>query len=416
MRILWFEVTEPAAYVSNKAPIGGWQDSLERIVKTIPEIELVIAFLSGWHSEVKKIDGVTYAPIYAKWSRKEHLLRKYWDVFVEKMLPNAIKIVEDYKPDLIHIFGTEWPFGQIAAYTDVPVVVHIMGSIVPYNNAGYPPGYSYRERLWQYWWKPKSFFRLWRDERDRRNWEQWERRTWKLVKNYMGRTQWDYSLSRVMHPGRRYFHVEEALRPLFLSGRYKWTPSKDGKIKLVSTGIGTFWKGPDMMLKVAHILTMLGLDFEWNVAGVIQNSIKKIVEKKERIRFDECHINVLGFKDPKELAVLLCSSTIYVHTAYIENSPNSICEAQCLGVPIVSTNVGGIASLVRQDIDGILVAANDPWQMADAIVELAKDPERMIRYSESTWSFALKRHNDENIKKQLLNCYNTIIEKKGTVS
>ena len=103
---------------------------------------------------------------------------------------------------------------------------------------------------------------------------------------------------------------------------------------------------------------------------------------------------------------------MYVHTAYIENSPNSICEAQCLGVPVVSTNVGGIATLVRHDVDGILVAANDPWQMADAIIELAKDPVRMLRYSENTRSFALRRHNDENIKKQLVDCYSSVIQAK----
>lgn len=409
MRILWFEVTVPGAYVSSKAPIGGWQDSLERIVKTVPEIELLIAFMSGRYSEEKVIDGVTYVPIYAKWSRTERLVKKHWDVYVKKMLPSAIHLIEQYKPDLIHVFGTEWPFGQVAAYTDIPVVVHIMGSIVPCNNAVYPPGFSYQETLYRCWWNPRKIYRLWREELDRRNREQWERRTWAIVDNYMGRTQWDCSLSRVMHPGRGYFHVEEALRPVFLSGEYKWTGPKQGKIHLISTGIGTFWKGPDMMLKVAHILTFLNIDFEWNVAGVLNRSIKQMVEKKVGVCYEDCHLNILGLIQPEELVKLLCASTMYVHTAYIENSPNSICEAQCLGVPVVSTNVGGIATLVRHDVDGVLVAANDPWQMADAIIELAKDPARMLRYSENTRSFALRRHNDENIKKQLMDCYNSVI-------
>ncbi len=59
MRVLWFEVTEPSAYVSEKPPIGGWQDSLERIVRTVPEIELIIAFVSENSSEVKVVDGVS---------------------------------------------------------------------------------------------------------------------------------------------------------------------------------------------------------------------------------------------------------------------------------------------------------------------------------------------------------------------
>lgn len=208
-----------------------------------------------------------------------------------------------------------------------------------------------------------------------------------------------------MYPGRRYFHVDEALRTEFLSGKNGWRFPADGKLRLISTGCSTFWKGPDMMLKVARILTDLGLPFEWQVAGSMLPLVKEMTEKQVGVRFEDCNIKILGFTQPAELMRMLCSSTMYVHTAYIENSPNSICEAQCLGVPVVSTNVGGIASLVRQDVDGILVPANDSWQMADAIIELSKDRERMKRYSDSSRNIALARHNDKNIKKQLLECY-----------
>ena len=409
MRILWFEVTEPSAYVSGGTPIGGWQDSLERIVRTIPNIELTIAFMSEKYSEGKIVDGVWYIPIYAHWSFYELTFKKYWDVYVEKMLPKAKQIVAELKPDLIHVFGTEWPFGQIAAYTNIPVVIHIMGAIVPLNNTIYPPGYSLHWDLFHNWWRPKEIYRIWRNLRNTKNWEEWERKTWKLVGNYMGRTQWDRSLSRVMHPDRMYFHVEEALRLPFIEGKNKWTPQQGSIIRLITTGCSNFWKGPDMMLKVAKILNELDIKFEWQVAGNMPPNIKKNVEEHEGIRFEDCHISILGYKSSEELIQILCDSTIYVHTAYLENSPNSICEAQCVGLPIVSTNVGGIASLVRQGVDGMLVTANDPWQMADAIIELSKDKKRMKRYSENSRSSAMARHNDEHIKEQLLYCYNQIL-------
>lgn len=411
MKILWFEVTEPSAYISGGNPIGGWQDSLERIVRTIPNIELYIAFVSGKHSEEKKVNGVTYVPIFTRWSFWERRFRKYWDVYVEKMLPEAKNIVKKYEPDVIHVFGTEWPFGQIAAHTDIPVIIHIMGAIVPYNNANYPPGYSYRDILYSNWWNPRKLLGQYLAERNKRNWEQWERKTWNLVCNYMGRTHWDESLSRLMHPGRRYFHVEEALRINFLSGKHRWQLPLNDKLRLISTGCGSYWKGPDMMLKVAKILTNHGVDFEWRVVGNMPVDIIKTVEQHEGVHFNDCHVQILGFKKPEELIQILCTSTMYVHTAYVENSPNSICEAQCLGVPVISTNVGGIPSLVRQYVDGILVAANDPWQMADAILELYKDKERMLRYSENSIAFALVRHNDEHIKKQLLDCYSKLLTK-----
>ena len=412
MKILWFEVTEPSAYLSRQLPLGGWQDSLERVVRTVPNIELTIAFMSDKYSEVKVVEGVRYIPIYACWSFYEHRFRKYWDVYVEKMLPKAKQIIAEFEPDLIHVFGTEWPFGQIAAHTNVPVVIHIMGAIVPLNNANYPPGYSPHWDVFHNWWNPIKLYLLWRNLCNNKNREEWERKTWKSVGNYMGRTQWDEALSRVMHPGRSYFHVEEALRLPFIRDKHKWSPSKNGTIQLISTGCGNFWKGPDMMLKVAKILKELGVNFVWRVAGNMPSNIKKNVEDHEGLRFEDYNIIILGYKSSEELMSILCSSTIYVHTAYIENSPNSICEAQCLGLPVVSTNVGGIASLVRQGVDGVLVAANDPWQMADAIIELSKDKNRMIMYSENSRKFALTRHNDEHIKAQLLECYNSLINEK----
>ena len=106
---------------------------------------------------------------------------------------------------------------------------------------------------------------------------------------------------------------------------------------------------------------------------------------------------------------MLSNATIYVHTAYIENSPNAICEAQYIGLPIVSTNVGGIASLVKDGVEGVLVPANDPWQMANEIVELANDDFRMKLYSENNRKHAHLRHDEQNILKQLLECYQNVL-------
>jgi len=82
-----------------------------------------------------------------------------------------------------------------------------------------------------------------------------------------------------------------------------------------------------------------------------------------------------------------------------------------LGVPIVSTNVGGISTLL--DGNGKLVPANDPWQMANAILDLAKNKEKMIRFSQMGKKIAFKRHSPSLIKKQLLNCYLSILENKS---
>ena len=411
MKVMWFEVTEPSIFISGGSPVGGWQDSLERIIRKEPNIELTVAFISHHNSETKVVDGVTYEPIYfSPYTFKERHFQKYWDVYVKKMLPTALEIIRKHKPDIIQIFGTEWPFGQIVNYIYIPVVIHIQGAIIPYNNALYPPGYSLFDELIQCGLSPRKWFKLWEKKRDIRNRAEWENRTWKKVSNYMGRTNWDKNLSAIMHPNCYYYHVEEALCPSFLSDKIHWKNLNSNKIRLVSTGCSTFWKGPDMLLKVAKLLTELDVDFEWNVAGKMQKNIQNIVERKEGARFTDCHVKILGFIGHDQLKELLLASTLYVHTAYVENSPNSICEAQCVGLPVVSTNVGGISSLVEDGIDGILVPANDPWQMASAIISLSGAMSVLSEFSKASRAKALLRHNDENIKNQLLSCYSNVLQ------
>ena len=238
-----------------------------------------------------------------------------------------------------------------------------------------------------------------------------EERTWKCVKHYMGRTSWDKALVNTLTKGSTYHHVEEALRPSFLENKKLWSCPNGGKLRLLSTGCSSFWKGIDVMLKTAHVLKEAGVDFEWNVAGSLSGELKEIVEKKEGLRYADNNINILGFCTPDQLIDVMCKSTMYVHTAYIENSPNSICEAQLVGMPIVSTMVGGISTLVRNGEEGDLLPANDPWQIANAIIELSKDKDRMIRYSKKSRQHALERHNPENIIQQLLKCYHEIINR-----
>ena len=167
-----------------------------------------------------------------------------------------------------------------------------------------------------------------------------------------------------------------------------------------------------MLLKTASVLKNAGVNFEWLVAGNMWELMKKTVERKERKKYECNNVRFLGYISPDEIVKLLSKSTIYAHTAYIENSPNSICEAQCLGVPIVSTNVGGISSLVEDGKDGILVPANDPWLMADSIISLTSDKRRMLELSKNSRKKALARHNTENIKNQLLSCYNSILNNR----
>lgn len=299
-------------------------------------------------------------------------------------------------------------FGQVARYTDIPVVIHMQGCIAPYNDALFPPGYSISDRILQAGLNLNKQRHIWQRRNFNKTWADLEHSNFKAVSNYMGRTEWDKQLVELFHPGARYYHVEEALRPSFIENAQEWRP-KTGvhKLRLITTGCSSHWKGMDVLLKTAHALKEQGVNYEWLVAGNM--GIKDEVERKEKLRFTDNNVDILGFTGPDELQKYLLSADMYVHTAYIDNSPNAVCEAQYLGLPIISTNVGGISSLVIDGKEGKLVPANSCYNMAYEIMSLAKDLERQQMYSENTMKHAKKRHNPQNIIRELIECYQSIL-------
>ena len=412
INVLWFEVTTPGRYKGEDCIIGGWQDSLETILRGCPEIKLTIAFESICQQEQKNIDGVDYVPIFVKENMLD-MIRNRWRCgeHTRKLILSAVNLVNKIKPDIIHVFGTEWLWGLIAKEITIPVVIHMQGSLIPYYNAFYPPGYSPIDVFRSSYLNIKEYAIKFLNDHKVKTFTTLEYDVYKYVNYYMGRTKWDHALVNILSPGSSYYHVEEALRDIFfVDSTEAWKIPEDETIRIFSTGCGSFWKGPDMLLKTASVLKNAGVHFEWLVAGNIWRIIKKTVERKERKKYEGNNVRFLGYISPEEIVKILSKSTIYVHTAYIENSPNSICEAQCLGVPIVSTNVGGISSLVEDGKDGILVPANDPWLMADSIISLTSDKRRMLELSKNSRKKALARHNTENIKNQLLSCYNSILK------
>lgn len=413
MKVLWFNVTEPIRYNHNNCFVGGWQDSLESIVSQCEDIELFVAFTSLYSKQTKINNHVKYIPIHLSFSPLDKIRNKIsWKIEVQKVISNAKKIINSIKPDIIHIFGTEWPFGLITNHTDIPVVIHIQGSIVEYNKYLYPPHYRWLDELNETKFNIRCFIEKLFQPLMNKSRCLMEKEIWRLNRFYMGRTQWDFQISNTMHPGRYYYHVDEALRKPFINSQQHWHWNDSKKATLFSTGCSTFWKAPNTLLKTAQILKRLNFNFEWLVAGYMPDYLKNVVERKEKTSFSENNIIFLGWQTAEQIRDRLASSTLYIHNAYIENSPNSICEAQITGTPVISANVGGIPSLIEDGKTGFLVPVDSPELMAKKIISLAHNKELLCEISQNAQNTAVRRHDEKTILNQLLNCYKTILNRR----
>jgi len=406
MRVLWFTNT-PSRYASYGGYNGGgWIYSLEEEISKKEDIELGIAFFMNSQPEKVERNGVTYYPIDNPFSGS-FINRLYG--FLSQSRKEAewvkrfLKVIEDFKPDVIEVFGSEMSFGQVAQHTQIPVVLHIQGILTPSYNAYLPPFISKHN----YIWKDCNPWNIFKRYIELRNFKRRGIREIDMIKHiryFIGRTEWDKRITLIYNPLAKYYYGSEILRDVFYGMPCRTIPEK---IKIISTLSAPLYKGYETVLKTAQLLKdEIGLSFEWRIYGDID---PKFVEQKIKIKHEDANIRFMGVASAEDLQKELSTATAYVHLSYIDNSPNSVCEAQLLGVPVVATNVGGIPSLIENDKTGFLVPANDPYQTAFIINSLATDEELNVKIGNHARAVAQKRHDKKDIVESLISTYNNIL-------
>lgn len=408
MRVLWFTNT-PSLYKQNQNVYngGGWIESLELSLRQIDGVSLGISFfcVSSVFKDYK--NNVTYYPIYKNLNWWQKLIYKLFPLKKQKKeIKHFVKVVDDFKPDIIEVFGSENSFGLISRYVSIPVLLHIQGILSPYYNAWYPPGYSRLSMFSYLWYRPFKLTKFYLSQIDFYRRSLRERQICTQIKYFAGRTDWDKKLTLLLSPTSKYYYCSEILRTEFYESS-QWKYYYNGHFIFVTTISDSLYKGFDLILKTAKILTEFSLNFEWRVFG---NISPKLTEKKINIKAENVNVRLCGVASPKELVDNLLDANIFIHPSYIDNSPNSLCEAQLLGLPVISTFVGGIPSLIEQYKTGILVPANDPYFLADTIIELLHDIELMSKLGENARAVALHRHNPQEIISDLLNIYKNILD------
>ena len=84
-----------------------------------------------------------------------------------------------------------------------------------------------------------------------------------------------------------------------------------------------------------------------------------------------------GRLDREAMVALYQSADVMLNPSRIDNTPNSILEAWASGVAVVSTNVGGVPDLVIEGQDALLVPPGDARAMAQVVIELSENPQRL---------------------------------------
>lgn len=415
MKVLWFTNTPSFANYLLKDNIvgGGWIVSLEKEIHKEKDVELGIAFLDKTEKEYPKTyKNVVYFPIRSKKSFFKNIFYKLChNIENDDYLNKSLSIIDIFKPDIINIFGTELFYGRIINLTDVPVVIHIQSVLNPYLFNWFPINYNQIKVFTK-----TNIFNLLKGSGLFHDYYRFKKQASREIEFYancnyfLGRTDWDNKMTHLLSPKAKYFHIDEILREDFY--HEQWEIKKQREYIVVSSTINpNIYKGLEIIFETARILEKFtSIKVKWNIFGVNKrDEIFHLFKNKLDVSLNRVELVFMGKLSPNELKKELLNSDIFVHPSHIDNSPNSICEAMLLGLPVISSFVGGIPSIIEHSIDGVLINSYDPFQLASEIMHLANDKDKQKAFSQNARKRAYERHNPQKIAKELLDVYNSIL-------
>ena len=413
MRILW--ITGTAKSKQKTYGGGGWIRSLSSQIVLSDSMELAWAYFYDEAVAPFEKDGVMHFPMYMPEESGVSKLLRYWTGIgekeqEEKKISLMKSVISQYKPDLVQVFGTESNGAIIVGKTEVPVVLYLQGLVNPIYNAYYPIGMT--DAIVKSICKDKREWLLHNGivyrHQELKKLADREIEIFRKVKYVIGRTHFDYQVSRLYAPQSQYYKLDEAMRASFY-GEDKWEKKNRPTYKMLSTMSSVTYKGIDVVLRTAKLLYEHQISFEWSIAGISNPSkILNLFEKYTGINAKDVNIKCLGIVGEEDLKNILLDSDVYVHPSYIDNSPNSVGEAQLLGVPVIACNVGGVSDFVEDGKTGKLVPANDPYDLAYLLLEDSREP-FFYQYSGIAREEAYKCHDAEVIFQNLCSFYKNIM-------
>lgn len=335
-----------------------------------------------------------------------------------------LKILEDFNPDVVHCFGTEYDhsYELVRVWNPGRVLVGIQGVCGAIADAYYAdlPEYVVNRVTFRDWLKKDSL------QEQKQKFEKRaarERKTLEKAKHVTGRTTLDRCYAQKANPDVTYHLMNETLRPQFYEGRWEKGACEPHSI-FVSQGDYPI-KGLHYVLHAMPFILKQYPDTKVYVAG---NSIVNFATLKDKIKISsygkylrellaryglEDKVKFTGKLTAAEMKERMLKSNLLLCSSAMENSPNSLGEAMLLGVPCVAAAIGGVPDLFTDGEDGILYeghgTAKDELTQADllakAVLSMWSDEAKMLTYAENGRKHGWHTHDGNANFERLMEIY-----------
>lgn len=380
-----------------KSVVGGWMDGMLIKLKDDKDFTIAVASIAKINDFKKfEVNGVNYfiLPIFKSPSKYSSSLYKYW-----------IEINELYKPDLVHIHGTEYAHGlaMMNCLPQLKYVVSIQGLVSVYARY-YFGGMSNKTILKFITLRDLLQGTLYAKQKDFVKRGVLESNYIKKASCVIGRTEWDKTHTYFINKNIKYYFCNESLRRNFYLSS-KWSLEGMEKNSVFLSQAGYPIKGLVQVIKAVSLIIDEFPSLKVYVGG------NKVVKGKGLVNFlkltaysryvkylikklslEEC-VFFLGNLQEMQMIERYKKSNVFICPSSIENSPNSVGEAQLIGVPVLSSYVGGVQDMIIHNETGLLYRFEEYEMLAYNIKQIFENPDLALRLSLSGIKSAEKRHD-----------------------
>lgn len=390
---------------------GGWMlGAATQLVKN-EKIELTVASVCR---DVKKLTFLKgekmsfYLLPFGKGNTKINKeYEKYWSLI------NSV-----IRPDIVHIHGTEYSHGlaYVRACGSKNVVVSIQGLLSSYLHFYYGGIPVYKLTLNTTIRDIYKRNNILIERNLFRKSSEYEIELLQSVSHIIGRTSWDKAHVWAINPEAQYHFCNETLRDVFYEGHWDFNKCNKHSIflsqasypikglhQVISALPFVLSKYPDTMVRVAGVdITHSGCFKERikinNYGKFIKNLIKKLSVGD--------HVVFTGPLSSEGMKKEYLGANVFVCPSSIENSPNSLGEAQLLGCPVIASYVGGVPDMMRGGEDNMYRFEDTEmlaWKIC-SIFDMGNNVDTSTLFKE-----AIQRHDPLTNMHTLLDIYSSII-------
>lgn len=392
---------------------GGWLLDLASAIGKKENVELgVMTYYSGDKFIDMELDGTRYFLFPGGGKRLLHDNDKTGD--------DCKKVVSLFKPDLIHIHGTEYApgYAMLKVHPEIPTVLTIQG-IIHRIAEEYYGGFNTWEILKMSRLKdilrgkiPLTYKMLYKKNAKR------EIEVLKKVKYVTGRTDWDKSTMLAINPDLKYFRCNYNLREPFYNAE-KWSLDTMTRHTIMTGAAHYSLKGLHIVIKALAIVKKKYPDVKLYIPGGGKAENGRLVNKSSYTKHIEKMISDFGLDDnvvyvgniaPETVAEYLKNSNVCVVPSAIEGASATLCEAMMIGTPSISAYRGGMTDLLTDKINGFTYDFPEYPQLALRIMEIFENDEMAVDFSKKTIDLANTRHNREKNPDDMVKVYEEVIE------